>query len=85
MTTVAEGSAFKELAERAAKDFKELTEQTAEWVSKYMNPEEVFPDGKLEDWARGAGFIHKDDAEDWAYNNGFVKEDDAKDYMLGAR
>ena len=55
MTTVTEDNVF-------GRDF---LERIIEWVAKNLEPEEVFGEKKLEDWAWKNSFIHIDEAENY--------------------
>lgn len=55
----------------------DLLENSIEWIVKNMNPDEVFSESDLKDWANSkecADIFTKDELSAWAEDNGYVKE-----------
>jgi hypothetical protein len=44
------------------------------YVSKNLDPKDVFSKDELSEWDSDNDFIHVDDADDWAEGEGYVKE-----------
>ena len=60
-------------------------ESIIEWIAENVDPEDVFEDRQLRDWAENNNFVSAGDVdvhhcqeidlETWAEDNGYVKED----------
>lgn len=55
----------------------DLLESSIDWIVKNMNPDEVFPESDLKNWANSKeceDIFTKSELSAWAEDNGYVKE-----------